>query len=107
MPRALKIRGFNKNHKESAFSVKNRLRVLGDNLRTPFTGGAEARLGRTERSDGWEVWKKLEVFRARRAVQVRAHLVRFVSALFDIDITEEICGRFGSFRRTNVCISRS
>ncbi|NBT53143.1 MAG: hypothetical protein EBT12_16625 [Marivivens sp.] len=71
-------------------SVKNRLRVLGDNLRTPFTGGAEARLGRTERLDGWEVWKKLEVFRARRAVQVRAHLVRFVSALFDIDITEEI-----------------
>ncbi|MCL7406766.1 hypothetical protein MWN63_12315, partial [Paradonghicola geojensis] len=64
MPRALKIRGFNKKHKESAFSVKNRLRVLGDNLRTPFTGGAEARLGRTERPDGWEVWEKLEVFRA-------------------------------------------
>ena len=87
--------------------AKRLLRLFGDNLRTPFTGGAEARLGRTERLVGWEVWKKLEVIRARRAVQVRAHLFRFVSALFDIDITEEICGRFGSFRRTNVCISRS
>jgi hypothetical protein len=87
--------------------AKRLLRLVGDNIRTPFTGGAEARLGRTERSEGWEVWKKLEVIRARRAVQVRAHLFRFVSALFDIDITEEICGRFGSFRRTNVCISRS
>jgi hypothetical protein len=103
----MKIRGFKEKYEENAFSVKNRLRLVGDNLRTPFTGGAEARLGRTERSEGWEVWKKLEVIRARRAVQVRAHLFRFVSALFDIDITEEICGRFGSFRRTNVCISRS
>ena len=87
--------------------AKRLLRLFSDNLRTPFTGGAEARLGRTDWLDGWEVWEKLEVIRARRAVQVRAHLFRFVSALFDIDITEEICGRFGSFRRTNVCISRS
>ncbi|VVT17227.1 hypothetical protein RV134_290001 [Roseovarius sp. EC-HK134] len=31
--------------------------------------------------------------------------VDFVSTLFENLVTEEICGRFGSFRWINVCIS--
>ena len=40
---------------------------------------------------------KSEVNEAGRAKEVRAHPVIFVSTLFEIDISEEICGRFGSF----------
>jgi len=41
---------------------------------------------------------KTETEQAGRAKDFRAHLVVFVSTLFEIDISEEICGRFGSVR---------
>ena len=49
--------------------------------------------------------KKIRGIEAGRAEEVRAHLVSFVSTLFEIDISEEICGRFGSVRWISVCIS--
>ena len=55
--------------------------------------------------DGSGAEKKILRYSRRGAPKVRAHLVSFVSTLFEIDISEEICGRFGSVRWINVCIS--
>ena len=85
--------------------------MLGVIRRTPLTGGAE---GHTKALTGRQTGlmatrrrRKIETLQAGRAKQVRAHTVLFVSTLFEIDISEEICGRFGSYRWINVCISRS
>ena len=90
------------------FSWKKRLRVLGVNLRTPFTGGAEALRGATE-ADGTEGADALEGLdglggdkkfrgisgRARRKLG-RTGLVLSLRSLTS-RVSEEICGRFGSF----------
>ena len=96
---------FQQNAPYFAFCRKNPLRLVSSNRRTPLTGGAEmhwrgaGRDGRsgTTGSFGGGKKKKSEVEgRARR--KFRALLLLFVSTLFEIDISEEICGRFGSVR---------
>ena len=77
--------------------------------RTPLTGGAEARTGRQtgRRSEALEcrTAKKIEVYDAGCAKKIAALPVDFVSGdliwvprYLTIEDTEEICGRFGSFR---------
>jgi len=81
--------------------------------KSPFTGGAEARAGTdgtTERGASKGQTDKFEVEVCGMRQASLASLVGFCLALFDIDISEEICGRFGfvgrEFDGSDVCISR-
>jgi len=80
------------------------LRVSVTRLRTPSTGGAEmrrrgARRGGRERRRWVRFgrWIKIRGIRAGRAKKLGRISVSFVSTLFENLISEEICGRFGSF----------
>jgi hypothetical protein len=93
---------FSKSSKKIAFLVKKHLRVLTCNRRTPFTGGAEARLvgqtdGRSGALEGSLVRNQRHTGRGALRDFSASSFVLLLRCL-TLLLTEEICGRFGSLR---------
>ncbi len=96
------------------------MRVWWVNLRTHFTGGAEALRGGTEGPARHGDAETQTGFQRVLGVGIRDDMTRvaprrflalpvnFVSVLFDIDVyLKRYAGDFGSFDGSDVCISRS
>ena len=103
--RTLKNKATRKDFDKITIKRKKGLRVLTTNLRTPLPERHTVRYGSPDGRDELETVGSASETRENSEIRLAGRARNnwriqfiFVSTLFEIDISEEICGRFGSVR---------